>query len=118
MVATTVKVETLSAEIAALDAQRKALMESQQYKREREFQTKLKALMAEYKMAPKQVIEIFDQSPAKVAGKTKQPRKEREPMTFANPHTGESVTTKGGNQKTLLKWRNEFGADTVASWRR
>jgi hypothetical protein len=35
---------------------------------------------------------------------------------YKNPHTGEVVETKGGNQKTLKEWKAEHGSDTVESW--
>jgi len=45
------------------------------------------------------------------------PNKTRRVMkTYTNPHTGEVVKTRGGNQKTLREWRSEYGAEAVHSW--
>lgn len=43
-------------------------------------------------------------------------RKARVVKVYKNPHSGEIVETKGGNQRTLKAWKNEYGADEVESW--
>ena len=43
-------------------------------------------------------------------------RAKRPLKTYTNPHTGEQVKTKGGNQKTLIAWREQYGAEAVHSW--
>jgi hypothetical protein len=45
-------------------------------------------------------------------------RRAREVKIYQNPHTGEIVETKGGNQKTLKEWKAKHGADAVESWLR
>jgi hypothetical protein len=45
-------------------------------------------------------------------------RRAREVKIYQNPHTGEIVETKGGNQKTLKEWKSKHGADAVESWLR
>lgn len=44
------------------------------------------------------------------------PRKKRTPKTYKNPHTGETVTTAGGNHKTLKKWREDHPDAILADW--
>ncbi|WP_256219368.1 DNA binding protein, partial [Pseudomonas sp. NBRC 111133] len=39
-----------------------------------------------------------------------------EVKVYKNPHSGEVVETKGGNQRTLKAWKNEYGAEVVESW--
>ncbi len=36
---------------------------------------------------------------------------------YRNPHTGEVVETRGSNHNRLKAWKEEYGADTVTSWR-
>ncbi|REC93320.1 histone-like nucleoid-structuring protein, MvaT/MvaU family [Kushneria indalinina] len=49
-------------------------------------------------------------------GSTDGRRKKRKLKKYKNPHTDEIVETRGGNQKTLKAWRDEYGADVVESW--
>lgn len=44
-------------------------------------------------------------------------RKPRELKTYKNPHSGETIQTKGGNHTTLKAWKAEHGAETVEGWR-
>jgi hypothetical protein len=46
----------------------------------------------------------------------KVPRAKRPLKTYKNPHTGDVVQTRGGNQKTLIAWREQYGAEAVQSW--
>jgi hypothetical protein len=89
-------------------------------KKEIEFETKLRALLAEYGYSLKDVINLLDPQ----AGGRRAPtvesksgtRKPRQVKVYKNPHTGEVVETKGGNHKTLKEWKAEYGSDTVESW--
>jgi hypothetical protein len=88
-------------------------------KKEIEFESKLRALLAEYGYSLRDVINLLDPqavrrapvSEAKVGS-----RKPRQLKVYKNPHTGEFVETKGGNHKTLKEWKAEHGAATVESW--
>ena len=89
-------------------------------KKEIEFETKLRALLAEYGYSLQNVINLLDSS----AGRRRVPvaeakpgtRKPRQVKVYKNPHTGEVVETKGGNHKTLKEWKAEHGSATVESW--
>ncbi|MGP0171122.1 histone-like nucleoid-structuring protein, MvaT/MvaU family [Pseudomonas sp. NCHU5208] len=87
-------------------------------KKELEFESKLKALMAEYGKNLRDMIAILDpQSTSKTVTKPgKAQRAPRELKRYKNPHTGEVVETKGGNHTTLKAWKAKFGADTVKGW--
>ncbi|MWV14218.1 hypothetical protein F3I62_19120 [Pseudomonas sp. R-28-1W-6] len=39
-----------------------------------------------------------------------------ETMTFANPFTGEVLTTSGHNTKKLKEWKAQYGKDVVMGW--
>ncbi|TVP54100.1 MAG: H-NS histone, partial [Halomonadaceae bacterium] len=43
-------------------------------------------------------------------------RRKRPMKTYRNPHTGETVQTRGGNHKVLNAWRKQYGSDEVAGW--
>jgi hypothetical protein len=60
----------------------------------------------------------FDTNITAVAGTQTKTRRAREIKVYQNPHTGELVETKGGNQKTLKEWKAKHGSDTVESWLR
>lgn len=89
-------------------------------KQEIEFETKLRALLAEYGYSLPNVINLLDPQ----AGRRRAPavesksatRKPRQVKVYKNPHTGEVVETKGGNHKTLKEWKAEHGSATVESW--
>jgi hypothetical protein len=89
-------------------------------KKEIEFETKLRALLAEYGYSLPNVINLLDPQAgrrrAPVAESTSGTRKPRQVKVYKNPHTGEVVETKGGNHRTLKEWKAEYGSDTVESW--
>lgn len=84
-------------------------------KKELEFKDQLQALMDQYGMNLRNVIDILDpQAPSEPA--PTQHRRSRQLKTYKNPNTGEIIETKGGNHKTLKAWKQQFGAETVESW--
>ena len=88
-------------------------------KKEIEFETKLRALLAEYGYSLPNIINLLDPQSGRSAQATESKsgsRKPRQLKVYKNPHTGEVVETKGGNHKTLKEWKAEHGSDTVESW--
>ncbi|MDH4610434.1 histone-like nucleoid-structuring protein, MvaT/MvaU family [Pseudomonas sp. BN102] len=103
----------LAEQLAALDS----LKNDSQLKREIEFETKLKALLAEYNFGLKAVVGILDPKQSRPAlAPLDGRRRERAVKRYKNPHTNEVVETKGGNHKTLAAWKAEYGAEAVQSW--
>ncbi|RAI64758.1 transcriptional regulator [Pseudomonas fluorescens] len=105
----------LAEQLQALEA----LKDDAGLKKEIEFESKLRALLAEYGYSLKDVINLLDpqagrRAPA-VESKTST-RRPRQVKVYKNPHTGEVVETKGGNHKTLKEWKAQHGAATVESW--
>ncbi|MDT8925047.1 histone-like nucleoid-structuring protein, MvaT/MvaU family [Pseudomonas taiwanensis] len=47
---------------------------------------------------------------------TRTPRKARVVKKYKNPHSGETVETKGGNHRVLKEWKAQYGADVVEGW--
>ncbi|MCY1549855.1 hypothetical protein D9M68_860570 [compost metagenome] len=94
-----------------------SLKNDAELKREIEFETKLRALLDEYDLGLKAVINILD--PGRM--RTQLPvqrgqRRERAVKVYKNPNTNEVVETKGGNNKVLNAWKAEYGAAEVKSW--
>ncbi len=88
-------------------------------KKEIEFETKLRALLAEYGYSLPKVINLLDPSASRRTQVTESKagtRKPRQLKVYKNPHTGEVVETKGGNHKTLKEWKAEHGSATIESW--
>lgn len=86
-------------------------------KKEIEFESKLKDLMAQYKQDLRGVIAILDPHSSRRAPvvEAKQ-RKGRVIKRYKNPESGEVVETKGGNHKILKQWKQQYGSDVVESW--
>jgi hypothetical protein len=110
--------KALEAQLADQLAQLDAMKNDDGLKKEIEFESKLRSLMAEYSFSLREVKLILDpharaeRAPAAAAGQ----RKERQLKVYINPHTDERVETKGGNHKVLKAWKEEFGAEVVESW--
>ncbi|MFL6876826.1 histone-like nucleoid-structuring protein, MvaT/MvaU family [Pseudomonas marginalis] len=87
-------------------------------KQEIEFETKLRDLLAKYGYSLKDVINLLDPQASRrapVSG-TETTRKARQVKIYKNPHTGETIETKGGNHRGLKQWKSDHGAETVESW--
>ena len=91
-------------------------------KREIEFETKLRDLLAKYGFSLKDVINLLEPNSGRrgagssAAAPKAGTRRARQVKVYKNPHTGEVVETKGGNHKTLKEWKQEHGSLTVESW--
>jgi type IV pilus biogenesis protein CpaD/CtpE len=86
-----------------------------------EFEGKLRTLLGEYSKSLRDIVSILDPGSAGRSLKTsavseKVTRRARTLKVYKNPHTGESIETKGGNHKLLKTWKSEHGADEVESW--
>ncbi|VVP23959.1 hypothetical protein PS838_03989 [Pseudomonas fluorescens] len=88
-------------------------------KKEIEFETKLRALLAEYGYSLPNVINLLDPKSGRrvpAAEPQASTRKPRQVKVYKNAETGEVVETKGGNHKILKEWKAKYGSDTVESW--
>lgn len=105
----------LEAQLAAQLQQLDALKNDAELKKEIQFEEKLRALLAEYGMSLRDVINILDPSPRSTPAVVVQ-RRQRQIKVYKNPNTGEVVETKGGNHKVLKAWREQYGVEAVNSW--
>ncbi|TFH86680.1 H-NS histone [Billgrantia azerbaijanica] len=107
-------------QLKRLQEEMEKLQNDDRLKAELAFKEKLEALMREYGKSAADVIQLLDpQAGAKPA--TKAPtgsggRRKRKLKIYKNPNTGEVVETRGGNQKTLKAWKDEYGSEIVESW--
>jgi hypothetical protein len=100
----------LQEELLALDSDK-------ELKQEREFKDKLEALMAEFGVAEKTVLQIIAPEKYLQQGQAStKPRKVRKLKVYKNPHTGEVIETRGGNHKGLKALKDEHGAEVVEGW--
>lgn len=112
----------LEQELARQMAELETLKNDEGLKREIEFETKLRDLLAEYNFSLKNIITLLDPQSAsrrilkQPEQKPRQTRRARSVKVYTNPHSGETVQTKGGNHKTLKSWKAEYGAQEVDSW--
>lgn len=109
--------KALEAQIAEQQKRLEALKGDEKLKREIEFETKLRSLLADYNYSLRNVIAILDPNAAKTtAAPVKGARRERALKRYKNPNNGEVVETKGGNHKILKAWKEQYGAEAVESW--
>lgn len=111
----------LEQQLAAQLAELEALKNDDSLKKEIEFEQKLRDLLGEYGYSLRNVIAILDpqaatRRAAPAATETKGNRKPRQVKQYKNPHTGETIETKGGNHKVLKEWKAKWGSDEVESW--
>lgn len=110
----------LEQQLAAQLAELETLKNDSGLKKEIEFETKLRDLLAEYGYSLKNIISLLDPQAvtrrAPAAAEAKDTRKPRSLKIYKNPHSGEVVETKGGNHKVLKEWKAEYGSETVESW--
>ncbi|EAZ97232.1 histone-like nucleoid-structuring protein, MvaT/MvaU family [Marinobacter sp. ELB17] len=100
------------------------LEDDESLKKDLVFERKIKELLADEDKSAKDAMDvllIIDPTLAPVSHQTGSqdatPSGTRRALKkYTNPHTGEVVKTRGGNQKTLREWRAEFGAEAVHSW--
>lgn len=109
--------------IVELQARLDALKGNQHLQEELEFERKLRQLMQEYEKTLRDINAILDPQLHKQAApastkpqQVRHSRRPREAKRYHNPYTHEVVVTKGGNQRTLKAWKEQFGAETVESW--
>ena len=95
-----------------------AMEENKELQNEIKFKQMLEELMKEYDVSERTVLQIL--APEKYlnpqANTDKKPRKVRKLKVYKNPHTGEEISTRGGNHKGLKQWKDEYGDEVVEGW--
>lgn len=106
--------------IKELQARLQSMSADDKLQKELEFESKLRALMAEYQKSLPSIIAILDpearSSKVARASKTTGTKRPRKIKQYKNPNSGEVIETKGGNHKVLKEWKAKWGSDVVESW--
>ena len=101
-------------QLEELQAKLDKLQNNPELNKEIELEQKLEALMKEYGKTKEELIGILD---PKLASQVKNvSRRQRRTKKYVNPHTLEVCETKGGNNKQLKAWKEEYGHDEVEKW--
>ena len=107
--------------IDKLTSEVEAMEKDEAIQQELELKKKLEELMSQYGKSANDTLHVLNQiDPSLNLGSAIQRgngNKKRAMITYKNPHTGEEVQTRGGNQKTLKQWREEYGKEEVDSWK-
>ncbi|MFZ2290614.1 MAG: histone-like nucleoid-structuring protein, MvaT/MvaU family [Halopseudomonas yangmingensis] len=113
-----VEMRNVEKEIQELTARLESLKGDERVKKELEFEDKLHDLMKEYGKTNRDVLAILDpEGRAAVTNTTSSATKRTRKMKqYKNPHTGETIETKGGNHKVLKAWKEQYGSDVVEGW--
>lgn len=106
--------------IKELQERLKSMSQDDKLKKELEFEGKLRTLMADYQKSLRDIIALLDPD-AKLGKATRTVTKggnkrTRKVKQYKNPHTGDTIETKGGNHKTLKEWKAKWGSDVVEGW--
>ena len=103
----------LQREISELEEKQRKMQANSKLAREVEFEEEIKALIEKYDMTMSEVLQsLSPQDTPALPGA----RKARKVKRYKNPHTGEVIETRGGNQKTLKAWKEKHGSDVVEAW--
>lgn len=120
--------EELRRQLAQLEEMKK----DKELSKEMEFEDQLKELLDSYGFKLQQAVAILDEprpedyphlqqllgnpQVARAQASQEPKRRVRRLQVWKNPHSGEVLETKSGNNKTLKAWKAEFGEDVVAGW--
>lgn len=110
------KYTALQQEAKAIQEKLERMQNDPNLQKEFEFKDKLMQLMKEFNKSASDVLALLAPESAEKPATTPTGRAKRKLKTYKNPTTGEIVETRGGNQKTIKAWKDEYGHDTVESW--
>lgn len=96
------------------------LEDDKSLKEDLKFEDEVRDLVKKYDKSPSDIIPILgvlDPNLKELVDKVESgTRKQRKMVRYRNPHTGETVETRGGNHKTLKEWREQYGKEEVKKW--
>jgi len=99
-----------------INAEIDSIESTESFKEELLFLNELEELLTLHGKSKKETAEILYPKPEEVKSFAIKPRKKREPKTYKNPKTGQTVTTAGGNHTILRQWREENPDVNLADW--
>lgn len=112
------------AQMAKLREELKVLENDKELKSDLKLRDEIEALLKKHGRTASHLAVLFDlrAGPArgrKAAAKAAAPvrkRRRRKLKIYRNPHTKETVETRGANHKVLKAWKAEHGSAVVESW--
>ena len=112
------------AQMAKLREELKALENDKELKSDLKLRDEIEALLKKHGRPASHLAVLFDlragaprgRKPATKAAAPVRKRRRRKLKVYRNPHTGETVETRGANHKVLKAWKAEHGSAVVESW--
>ena len=105
---------------AQIEKELKNIERSAEFKKESAIGKSLNSLMKRHGCSKNDLISILQSAPGRQAKRavvrTNETRKLRKLKIFKNPHTGETVETRGGNHKVLKAWKSEYNLINIEEW--
>ena len=106
----------IQAQIKALQSELQALEADPEFAAESAFVQQLNDLMVSYDKSAAQVLAVLSPKGHARSDGQSRVRGPRQQLTYRNPHTGETVSTAGGNHRTLKAWKDQYPGQNIKEW--
>jgi hypothetical protein len=106
--------DALTRQIAKIELATKAVREVADKAIALATESKVSVIDVALMMAPE--LELRKKTKASDHTPATAPKRMRRTKVYKNPHTNETIQTKGGNHKQLKEWKAKWGAAEVESW--
>lgn len=104
-------------QMAALNAQIQGLEQDPQFKALERAEQQLRAIMEAQSLSAEDLAALLQLlEPDLVIRVGQRGKPARKLRRYRNPHTGEEVASRGGNDRILKQWRETYGYATVKAW--
>lgn len=104
------------AELKKLQEQLEKMQSDPRLQKAIQFQNDVNKLMEEYEISADDAVKIIKPELAEVQQSGPTTSKKRRLKRYTNPITEETVETRGGNNKIIQAWKEEYGEEKVNSW--
>lgn len=107
-----------------LQSELQAIEEDPKFSEQLRFVEEINAVLTKYNkpadalaaLLPPSTREKLSSASSAPSGRTRRARKPSRTRIFEHPETGERVEAKSMNHKTIRRWVQEHGKDTVEGW--
>lgn len=118
---TSIKKAAIEKQMAKLEKELKSIERSPAFRKEMAVIRALNGLMKKHNYSKRDLIALLqeDNSSDTKKGRNKAAKAERKTRIlkiYKNPHTGETVETRGGNHKVLKAWKSEYMISNIEEW--
>lgn len=107
------------AEVKYLQEELEKLQSDPRLQKAIQFQNDVNELMVKYEISIDDAVKIIKPELADKQQNgipVKKKNKKRRLKLYTNPHTGETLETRGGNNKIIQSWKEKHGEEDVNSW--